>query len=134
MLIGSNAFWWVSWVLSRITSFALINRHWLMGPALIASRSHIFLTVSVALSTQPDKLMKSTKHTIDPCPSRAALTSHTDLLLKFHWARSTSWFLKARKCSGAHLLWPECLMCCHLGLGCPQIYHHNCECTQHSLC
>src|SRR5882724_6230885 len=134
MLIGSDAFWWVSWVLSRIMSFALINRHCLMGPASITSRSHIFLTGSVAPSTQPDKLMKSTTHTIDPCPSRAALPSNTDLLLKCRWVRSTSWFLKARKCSGARLPQPECLMCCHLGLGCPRIHHHDCECTQHSLC
>src|SRR5882724_7138609 len=99
-----------------------------------ASRTHIFLTGSVAPSTQPDKLMKSTTHTIDLCPSRAALPSNTDLLLKCCWARSTSWFLKARKCSGACLPQPECLMCCHLGLGCPQSHHHDCECTQHSLC
>src|SRR5882724_2283645 len=128
MLIGSDAFWWVSWVLSRITSFSLINRHCLVGPASIASRSPIFLTVRVALSTQPDKLMKSTTHTLDPCPSREALPSHTDLLLKCCWARSTSWLLK--KCSGACLHWPDC----HLGLGCPQIHHHDCECTQHRLC
>src|SRR5882724_2338066 len=125
MLIGSDAFWWVSWVLSRIMSFALINRHCLVGPASITSRSHIFLTVSVALSTQPDKLIKSTTHTIDSCPSRAALPSHTDLLVKCCWVRSTSWLLKARKCSRACLPWHECLMCCHLGLGCPRIHHHD---------
>src|SRR5882672_6855353 len=101
-----------------------------MGPASIASRSHIFLTVSVVLSTQPDKSMKSTAHTIDQCQSRAAPPSHTDLLLKCHWPRSTSWLLlMARKCSGACFPWPECLMLgCHLGLGCPRIHHHDCEC------